>query len=129
MSNPWDDKECIRRHTVQVLENYKTVPGMTLVSMIMQRMGVSPAQHDWRDAETKVVSFLADEVRAGALVRSRGPKGGISLPTFTAELNRPIHGQQATVAVAVNDHVCPGCKNDRVSKSEKSCWKCGCSLH
>ena|SRR6266446_1680116 len=25
----------------------------------------------------------------------------------------------------VNDHTCPTCKNDRCSKSEKSCWKCG----
>ena len=27
--------------------------------------------------------------------------------------------------VAVNDHTCPHCKNDRVGKTEKSCWKCG----
>lgn len=26
---------------------------------------------------------------------------------------------------AINDHVCPSCKNDRVSKTETSCWKCG----
>jgi len=29
---------------------------------------------------------------------------------------------------AINDHVCPGCKNDRCSKSERICWKCGGSL-
>jgi hypothetical protein len=28
----------------------------------------------------------------------------------------------------INDHVCPTCKNDRCSKSEKSCWKCGGKL-
>jgi hypothetical protein len=26
---------------------------------------------------------------------------------------------------AVNDHVCPSCKNHRCSRSEKLCWKCG----
>lgn len=25
----------------------------------------------------------------------------------------------------INDHTCPSCKNDRCSRSEKSCWKCG----
>jgi hypothetical protein len=29
---------------------------------------------------------------------------------------------------AVNDHVCPCCGNDKVSKTEKSCWKCGGTL-
>jgi hypothetical protein len=29
---------------------------------------------------------------------------------------------------AVNDHVCPTCKNNRCSKSEKTCWKCGGKL-
>lgn len=26
---------------------------------------------------------------------------------------------------AVNDYVCPTCANDRCSKSEIKCWKCG----
>ena len=28
----------------------------------------------------------------------------------------------------INNHVCPSCKNDRLNKSEKSCWKCGAKL-
>jgi ribosomal protein L37AE/L43A len=31
-----------------------------------------------------------------------------------------------------NDHICPDCKNDKVSKAEKAkgvpCWKCGGKL-
>ena len=27
--------------------------------------------------------------------------------------------------VAVNDYTCPHCKNDRCSRSERTCWKCG----
>lgn len=32
-------------------------------------------------------------------------------------------------APAVNDHVCPTCKNTRCSKTEKTCWRCGNNLH
>lgn len=31
-------------------------------------------------------------------------------------------------SVATNNHICPSCNNDRVSKTEKSCWKCGSKL-
>src|SRR5271165_2392511 len=34
----------------------------------------------------------------------------------------------ASCKAAKNDHVCPSCKNDRCSKTEKSCWKCGAVL-
>lgn len=30
--------------------------------------------------------------------------------------------------VAVNDHTCKWCNNNRCSKTEKSCWKCGGKL-
>jgi hypothetical protein len=30
--------------------------------------------------------------------------------------------------IAMNDHACPSCGNDKCSKAEKSCWKCGASL-
>src|ERR1700723_4317223 len=33
--------------------------------------------------------------------------------------------QPSIPTVAVNDHVCPSCQNNRVSRSEKTCWKCG----
>lgn len=29
------------------------------------------------------------------------------------------------VSSTVNDHVCSHCKNERCSKSEKNCWRCG----
>jgi hypothetical protein len=31
-------------------------------------------------------------------------------------------------SVPTNDYTCPTCKNDRCSKTEKSCWKCGSKL-
>lgn len=33
-----------------------------------------------------------------------------------------------TLAVAINDHTCKWCGNNRCSKTEKSCWKCGGKL-
>lgn len=29
---------------------------------------------------------------------------------------------------AINDYVCPACHNNKCSKTEKSCWKCGFSF-
>ena len=31
-------------------------------------------------------------------------------------------------SIAINDHVCPTCKNKRCSKSELVCWRCGNKL-
>ena len=34
----------------------------------------------------------------------------------------------ATSSAAINDHICKTCGNDRCSKTEKICWKCGGKL-
>lgn len=34
----------------------------------------------------------------------------------------------ASMSQAINNHVCPTCKNNRVSKTENSCWSCGNKL-
>lgn len=47
--------------------------------------------------------------------------GGIKKKRFV-RLDQPLLDNPT---VAVNNHICPSCKNDRCSKSEKSCWKCG----
>jgi hypothetical protein len=41
----------------------------------------------------------------------------------SAKTSAPVSNQSV-----VNDHTCPTCKNDRCSKSEKTCWKCGNKL-
>jgi hypothetical protein len=38
------------------------------------------------------------------------------------------HQVKDKVGAPINDHVCPTCRNDRCSKTEKSCWKCGGKL-
>ena len=30
--------------------------------------------------------------------------------------------------IAINDHICKTCSNERCSKTEKSCWRCGAAL-
>ena len=46
--------------------------------------------------------------------------------TLSDEVERSL--PQQTVVAAVNDCVCRTCRNDRCSKSEKTCWKCGGAL-
>jgi hypothetical protein len=50
------------------------------------------------------------------------------LPQLGAIYKSPWSLQETKAAKpekAINDYVCPGCRNDKCSKTEKSCWKCG----
>lgn len=55
----------------------------------------------------------------------------IAIDDFDGDLfsrNRLVDKPEITADesnVAVNDHTCVHCGNDRCSKKEKSCWKCG----
>ncbi len=50
-------------------------------------------------------------------VRPLDPKFTVSVSFSNTATN--------TVKPAINDYTCPGCNNDRCSKTEKSCWRCG----
>lgn len=78
-----------------------------------------------------------------------GPRGKITLYTGQANWTSPCgHGEKFenvakqainqddvqlqfvaiktnTSSAVVNDHICVSCGNDRCSKNEKSCWRCG----
>ncbi len=44
----------------------------------------------------------------------------------------PIQQQAPSMVAsnaAINDHTCTSCGNNRCSKTEKSCWKCGSPIH
>jgi hypothetical protein len=59
------------------------------------------------------------------------PGKGIMLMTDHQQLplSPPIQKlSNQTMEPAVNDYVCPHCKNDRVSRNEITCWKCGGKL-
>lgn len=52
---------------------------------------------------------------------------GKSPGQLAAELTKNINDRLGELP-AENNHVCPHCDNDKCSKSEKSCWKCGGKL-
>lgn len=128
-------QEDIARLVDNALAKYKRVARPTLVQLVAQFMpGISPA--NWQDTCNTITEYLNDEVRAGRLVLTRGMKGGISKPdlndqwqSYAAVMQAKDVGINPVVSVAVNDHVCPCCKNDKVSKAERTCWKCGGNLH
>lgn len=72
-------------------------------------------------------------VAAGTLGSRKGRTGGIfrqnqpSNRITDDDIRKCMDKLQSMPAI--NDHICPCCGNDRVSKSERSCWKCGGSLH
>lgn len=71
----------------------------------------------------KFLSALGSNALGEYEVRAIDSNDGIS----SIELKdlKPVHDPKAP---AINDHVCPHCQNDRVSKSEPSCWRCGGKL-
>lgn len=46
---------------------------------------------------------------------------------YTSESNSAKSVCNTTHPV-INNHICPSCHNDKCSKNEKSCWKCGSKL-
>lgn len=40
----------------------------------------------------------------------------------------PMQDNVGDSSVPINDHICPSCKNDKCSKTEVTCWKCGGKL-
>lgn len=42
--------------------------------------------------------------------------------------NIPAVKAPSPMASVVNNHVCPTCKNNRCSRSERICWRCGGAL-
>ena len=93
------------------------IPGPTLASMMVQDL--NPHSLEWSNTCYEVANFLEEQIKAGSLIRTKGPRGGISFPQDKVE---------TIPAPAINNHICPCCKNDRVSKSERTCWKCGGAL-
>jgi predicted RNA-binding Zn-ribbon protein involved in translation (DUF1610 family) len=79
------------------------------------------------DEEDFIYETICEEINVGNLGAVIGKAGGIFKPL--AVHTNTVRAAQKNNSVAINDHVCPACGNDRVSKREKSCWKCGNSLH
>lgn len=127
------DIEQIRKGVEESLKLYPRIPRATLVHMVVSGAKPSVPISEWNQANTDVMMYLYEEVQNGRLIHTKGAKGGIHKPTLVEQHQSyaaVMHSNQTeSVTVAANDHVCPSCKNDRVSKAERTCWKCGSSLH
>lgn len=66
-----------------------------------------------------VSSFLSEEIAAGRIVEHYIGMGMSWLE------KKSIISNTSNPSAAINDHVCPTCKNNRCSKTEKKCWLCG----
>jgi hypothetical protein len=101
-----------------------------LAHLVEHRVGFFVAYID-------IIAVIREEVDLGNLIRTLGPYLSQN-SLLVAHAQTGAGDSKYSVAavqrcrletVAINDHICPSCGNKRVSKSEKSCWKCGNSLH
>ena len=123
----------IAKKVTRVFEKHPGVdriPGANLVSMVVFEL--APRAVDWSQACVDVQEYLTEEINAGRMTRTKGRTGGIGFPSGSRLSNIPTGTlpppMPAIVSVAINDHTCPGCGNNRCSKSERTCWKCGGKL-
>jgi len=112
-----------------------------LVNAIFHKITANTSVVMTRVIEEKIHQSIREQIALGNLVDIRGLNGGIALcdyaqtsprgwQSYAARMDEKVKAQKAASnTIAVNDHICPTCGNDRVSKCEKSCWKCGGLLH
>lgn len=90
---------------------------------------------------TKPTSKWGDLVYLGQVVRWIESRNDRTVPnnlrTIPNNLLSPLTGGRdalkfavkakvpAQSTKAINDYVCPACHNEKCSRTEKSCWKCG----
>ena len=115
------DKQAIAAAIASVWNQYpdaRSIPVSTMISCIQYLHGGANSSYgDVRDYITSNCTVV------------KGAKGGIMRPTLIDKFNASVARDLLKEVTAINDHKCPSCGNDRVSKCEKSCWKCGSNLH
>ncbi len=80
---------------------------------------------EWQIVED-YISYLYDEGQIEKVPTGYEPT---DLFLWPEDLESEIStSPNVNLSVAVNDYVCPTCKNDRCSKREKICWRCGHNL-
>ena len=88
-------------------------------------------QHRWCNSSSYESDGYDTEQQAHDFIKRRGLTTWFDVRLISPDGNPSDMVEVATTStstVAVNDYVCPTCKNDRCSKSEKTCWKCGGTL-
>ncbi len=91
-----------------------------------------PTSQKWGYANSFTVLSDPPSPRLGWLLKLDGALAKLRADPTLWTITPFNHGAPAAVApettTPVNDHVCPTCKCDRVSKSEARCWRCGGDL-
>ena len=119
------DNQVIADAIAKVWKQYyeaRSMPVSTMISLVLCTCG--DTGESLASMSDQVRNYLKDNT---TIVKGR--MGGIMRPTLTAQFNASVARDLLKEVVATNDHKCPSCGNDRVSKCEKSCWKCGSNLH
>jgi hypothetical protein len=109
----------------EVLDHYKVqgMPMMTLLSVVAQKIpGLRPENYSMVMAQVEKTlrespAFELRKGRSGGLFRKDA-----QYITLQPMLNVP---DLITNDVKRDNYVCKGCKNEKLSTQEKSCWKCG----
>jgi hypothetical protein len=119
------DDQSIKQAIEQVWLNYGNCNRMNMPAMVSIVL-----------SKLNVISTFQAEDQVRKCIREthlcvKGRDGGIMRPNLTAQFNASVERdllKEVSATVAINNHTCPSCRNDRVSKSEHSCWKCGNKL-
>jgi hypothetical protein len=124
------------------------INGAAASMMVIQFLEVGPGH--FKQAEEEIRDYMLQLVKDGKLECRKGKAGGYCKPIAQVhmteqECNKAMAGksqgqikdliygfsapqvQTASAEPTINDYTCP-CGNDRCSKAEKSCWKCGAAI-
>ncbi len=113
-----------------------------MMGMVMRVLGTKPVEykaHDERITNYIMNHYKVVKGRMGGIMnpaamiahkaRMSAYKDGLLAGARITDMDIKVCLDGLKKLPAINNHICPHCKNDRVSKSEASCWKCGGNLH
>jgi hypothetical protein len=115
---------CIREEWIKVSAKDYTPPIEKEVGIPVYQGQLTPKQKDKLDMANKTCIATGSRYRAVGI----DAYGDMIWRDKTYINTIEIKASFINPDIAVNNHHCPSCNNDRVSKNEKSCWKCGGSL-
>lgn len=79
--------------------------------------GVTPQTYKYEQYDLR--EWLDEEVAAGRMSIMKGKGGGIFKNSHRS------CDEVALPTQSIDDYVCKACSNNKLSKTEKSCWRCG----
>jgi len=97
--------------------------------------GIDTTPQDFGGTEESILKTHTDAIHKAnegkcrvEITYARFDKSNNFLSMETICLDDVRRTPEVTASGAINDYICGTCKNDRCSKSEKKCWRCGAIL-